>query len=65
VIRAVILGLPEKGTTVILTTHDPDLPGRMEGELIRLEDGRLSAGPEAPAGGGPDRKNGANTHDHV
>jgi tungstate transport system ATP-binding protein len=63
VIRAVILGLPGKGTTVILTTHDPDLPGRMEGELIRLEDGRLSAGPAA--GAGPDRKNGANAHDHV
>ncbi|MDA8123113.1 MAG: ATP-binding cassette domain-containing protein [Deltaproteobacteria bacterium] len=42
VIRAVIAGLPARGTTVIMTTHDPDVPGCSNGEVIRLEEGRLS-----------------------
>lgn len=57
VIRAVILGLPGKGTTVIMTTHDPLPPGRMNGEVIRLEGGRLSGAPDT-GGGEPDRENG-------
>jgi tungstate transport system ATP-binding protein len=43
VIRAVILGLSEKGTTVVMTTHDPERTGRMIGAVIRLEEGRISA----------------------
>lgn len=58
VIRAVILGLPERGTTVIMTTHGPLPPGRMNGEVIRLEGGRLSGAPDA-GGGEADRGNGA------
>jgi tungstate transport system ATP-binding protein len=41
VIRAVIAGLSARGTTVIMTTHDPDVPCRLNGEVIRLEEGRL------------------------
>ncbi len=52
VIQAVILGLPGKGTTVIVTTHDPDRPGRMNGEVIRLEGGRVSAGQDEVTCGG-------------
>jgi tungstate transport system ATP-binding protein len=57
VIRAVILGLPGKRTTVIMTTHDPLPPGRVNGEVIRLEGGRLSGAPDTGSGE-PDRKNG-------
>ncbi len=46
VIRAVIAALPARGTTVIMTTHDPDVPGRLNGEAIYLEEGRLSAAPD-------------------
>jgi len=52
VIRAVIAGLPARGTTVIMTTHDPDVPGRLNGEAIRLEEGRLSAAPDVGTAAG-------------
>ncbi len=52
VIRAVIAALPARGTTVIMTTHDPDVPGRLNGEAIRLEEGRLSAAPDVGTAAG-------------
>ncbi|MBI5419940.1 MAG: ABC transporter ATP-binding protein [Deltaproteobacteria bacterium] len=48
VIRLVISGLPGRGTTVVMTTHDPDPPSCLNGEVIRLEEGRVSAPPGAP-----------------
>jgi len=39
-LETVIASLPAQGTTVIMTTHDPDHPGRLNGESIILEGGR-------------------------
>lgn len=38
--ETVIASLPAQGTTVVMTTHDPDHPGRLNGESIFLEGGR-------------------------
>lgn len=45
VIRDVIAGLPARGTTVIMATHDPGRAGGQNDELIRLEEGRISRAP--------------------
>jgi tungstate transport system ATP-binding protein len=58
VIRAVIAALPARGTTVIMTTHDPDGTGRLPGEVIRFEEGRLCRARDEGRDGG-DGKNGA------
>ncbi|OIP35290.1 MAG: ABC transporter ATP-binding protein [Deltaproteobacteria bacterium CG2_30_66_27] len=39
-LETVIASLPAQGTTVVMTTHDPDHPGRRNGESIHLEGGR-------------------------
>ena len=39
-LEAVIASLPAQETTVVMTTHDPDHPGRLNGESIFLEGGR-------------------------
>ena len=39
-LETVIASLPARGTTVVMTTHDPDHPGRRNGESIHLEGGR-------------------------
>jgi tungstate transport system ATP-binding protein len=39
-LETVIASLPAQGTTVVMTTHDPDHPGRLNGESIILEGGR-------------------------
>ena len=39
-LETVIASLPARGTTVVLTTHDPAHPGRLNGESILLEGGR-------------------------
>ncbi len=39
-LEAVIASLPARGTTVVMTTHDPDHPGRLNGESIHMEGGR-------------------------
>ncbi|MDD5761952.1 MAG: ABC transporter ATP-binding protein [bacterium] len=39
-LETVIASLPARGTTVVMTTHDPDRPGRLNGESIHLEGGR-------------------------
>jgi tungstate transport system ATP-binding protein len=39
-LETVIASLPARGTTVVMTTHDPDHPGRLNGESIFLEGGR-------------------------
>ncbi|HQT97797.1 MAG: ABC transporter ATP-binding protein [Desulfobacteria bacterium] len=39
-LETVIASLPAQGTTVVMTTHDPDHPGRLNGETIFLEGGR-------------------------
>jgi tungstate transport system ATP-binding protein len=39
-LETVIASLPARGTTVVMTTHDPDHPGRHNGESIFLEGGR-------------------------
>ncbi len=64
VIRAVIAGLPARGTTVIMTTHDPDGTGRLPGEVLHLEEGRLCRARDEGCDGG-DGKNGAAADDHV
>lgn len=38
-----LAALPGQGVTVIMSTHDPDQSGRLKGELLRLEAGRLTA----------------------
>jgi tungstate transport system ATP-binding protein len=40
-LETVIASLPGQGTTVVMTTHNPDHPGRLNGESIFLEGGRL------------------------
>jgi len=39
-LESVIVALPAQGTTVVMTTHDPAHPGRLNGEAILLERGR-------------------------
>ena len=39
-LETVIASLPARGTTVVMTTHDPDHQGRLNGESIHLEGGR-------------------------
>ena len=39
-LETVIASLPARGITVVMTTHDPDHPGRLNGESIHLEGGR-------------------------
>lgn len=40
-LEIVIASLPARGTTVVMTTHDPDHPDRLNGESIYLEGGRI------------------------
>jgi tungstate transport system ATP-binding protein len=40
-LEAVIASLPAQGTTVVMTTHNPDHPGRLNGDSIFLERGRI------------------------
>lgn len=40
-LEAVIAKLPAEGTTVVMTTHDPEHPGRLNGESIFLEGGKV------------------------
>ena len=42
-LEGVIVSLPARGTTVIMTTHDPEHTGRLGGERIHLAAGRLAA----------------------
>ncbi|MCM2359308.1 MAG: ATP-binding cassette domain-containing protein [Geobacteraceae bacterium] len=50
-LEKLVVALPGQGTTVIMTTHDPEHPDRLGGELIHLVAGEL-AGP-APAAASP------------
>jgi tungstate transport system ATP-binding protein len=40
-LETVIASLPARGTTVVLITHDPEQPGRLNGESILLEGGKV------------------------
>ncbi|PWB66468.1 MAG: ABC transporter ATP-binding protein [Deltaproteobacteria bacterium] len=40
-LETVIASLPAQGTTVVMTTHDPQHPDRLNGESIFLERGRV------------------------
>jgi tungstate transport system ATP-binding protein len=40
-LETVIASLPAQGTTVVMTTHNPDQPGRLNGDSIVLEGGRI------------------------
>ena len=40
-LESVIASLPAQGTTVVMTTHNPDHPGRLNGDSIYLEGGRV------------------------
>lgn len=46
-IEAGISSLPQQGVTVIMTTHDSDQPRRLEGTVIPICAGRLTALPQA------------------
>jgi len=41
-LETLIASLPAQGTTVVLITHDPDQPGRLNGESILLEGGKVA-----------------------
>ena len=41
-LEALIASLPSRGTTVVMTTHDPDPPGRLSGGSIVLEGGKIA-----------------------
>lgn len=41
ILERVIATLPGEGTTVIMTTHDPEHPGRLPGERIHLVAGKI------------------------
>jgi len=41
-LETVIASLPAQGTTVVLITHDPDQPDRLNGESIVLEGGKVA-----------------------
>jgi tungstate transport system ATP-binding protein len=41
-LETVIASLPARGTTVVMTTHDPDHPDRLNGESILLEGGKVA-----------------------
>jgi tungstate transport system ATP-binding protein len=41
-LEIVIASLPARGTTVVLITHDPDHPDRLNGESIVLEGGKVA-----------------------
>ena len=41
-LEQVIVSLPGNGTTVIMTTHDPEQPHRLGGKQIRLVTGKLA-----------------------
>jgi len=41
-LEAVIASLPSRGTTVVMTTHDPDPPARWNGGSIVLEGGKVA-----------------------
>ncbi len=41
-LETVIASLPAQGTTVVMTTHDPDHPDRLNGESICLEGGKIA-----------------------
>jgi tungstate transport system ATP-binding protein len=43
-LESVVASLPAQGTTVVMTTHDPDHPERLNGESIFLEEGRVVTG---------------------
>ncbi len=40
-LETLIASLPARGTTVVMTTHDPDHPGRLNGESITLYGGTV------------------------
>ena len=41
-LETVIASLPSRGTTVVMTTHDPDHPTRLNGGSIVLERGKIT-----------------------
>ena len=41
-LETVIASLPSRGTTVVMTTHDPDHPSRLNGGAIALEGGKVA-----------------------
>ena len=47
-LETVIGSLPAQGTTVVMTTHDPDHPDRLNGESILLDGGKVAI-PHPPA----------------
>ena len=49
-LETVIASLPARGTTVVLITHDPEQPDRLNGESILLEGGKVAIPPP------PDRR---------
>ncbi len=53
IFEQLISSLPEKGITVLLSTHDPFQPQRLGAEVVRITDGRLI---------GPEMKGSATSH---
>ena len=47
-LEAVIASLPSRGTTVVMTTHDPDPPARRGGGSIVLDGGKVTTPRDPP-----------------
>jgi len=45
-LEAIISSLPSRGTTVVMTTHDPEHPVRLSGGSIVLDGGKVAPPPE-------------------
>ena len=50
-IEALLVKLSQQGMTIVFSTHDPDQPGRLGAEVIRLREGRVEDEPRGDCPG--------------
>ncbi len=43
VFETLLATLPQRGMSIVFSTHDPGQPGRLDAEVIRMRDGKLEA----------------------
>ncbi len=49
--EALLVKLSQQGMTIVFSTHDPDQPGRLGAEVIRLREGRVEDDPRGDCPG--------------